>query len=177
MSNISNKISQIFFPDVTKRFASLWNKTRRYQNSKGMINRIRFIISYYRYEKLSRKCHIRIPLGVCDEGLSLPHPEVIAISHGAKVGKNCRIQKMTSIGPAFGTTKCPKIGDNVYIGPGANLYGDIEIADNCWIGANAVVNKSFLEPYSVIAGVPAKVVKMETRNWMDVMKEKHDQEE
>lgn len=170
MGNISNIINQIFFPDLSNRFTSLWKKTKHYQNSKGVINKIRFIISYYRYEKLSRKCHIRIPLGVCDEGLSLPHPEVIAIGHGAKIGKNCRIQKMVSIGPAFGTTKSPKIGDNVYIGPGANLYGDIEIADNCWIGANAVVNKSFLEPYSVIAGVPAKVVKIETKNWMDVLK-------
>lgn len=173
---ISNKINQIFFPDLSKRFTSLWEKAKHYQNSKGVINKLRFIISYYRYEKLSRKCHIRIPLGVCDEGLSLPHPEVIAISHGAKIGKNCRVQKMVSIGPAFGTTKCPKIGDNVYVGPGANLYGDIKIADNCWIGANAVVNKSFLEPYSVIAGVPAKVVKIETKNWMEVLKEKHDNE-
>ena len=48
--------------------------------------------------------------------------------------------------------------------------GDIEIADNRWIGANAVVNKSFLEPYSVIAGVPGKVVRKETRYWTEVMK-------
>ena len=90
------------------------------------------------------------------------------INPATKIGKNCRIQRMVGIGPSFGTNNCPTIGDNVYIGPGARLYGDIEIADNCWIGANAVVNKSFLEPYSVIAGVPAKVVKIETRNWMDV---------
>ena len=70
----------------------------------------------------------------------------------------------------MGGQKAPKIGNNVYIGPGAVLFGDIEIADNCWIGANAVVNKSFLESYSVIAGVPAKVIRKETRNWTEVMK-------
>lgn len=70
----------------------------------------------------------------------------------------------------MGSKKAPKIGDNVYIGPGAVLFGDIEIADNCWIGANAVVNKSFLEPYSVIVGVPGKVVRKEARNWTEVMK-------
>ena len=35
------------------------------------------------------------------------------------------------------------IGDNVYIGPGAVLYGPIAIADNIAIGANSVVNTSF----------------------------------
>lgn len=173
---MSSKISQIFFPNLSKRFISLWKKAERYKDAKGVFNKVRFFVALYKYEKLSRKCHVRIPLGVCGEGLSVPHPEVLAVSKGAKIGKNCRIQKMVSISPAFGTSKGPRIGDNVYIGPGANLYGDIEIADNCWIGANAVVNKSFLEPYSVIAGVPAKVVKTETKNWLDVLKKNKDTE-
>lgn len=51
----------------------------------------------------------------------------------------------------------PRLGDNVYIGPGAKIFGPIEIGDNVAIGANAVVNKSF--PDSVtIAGVPAKII-------------------
>ena len=174
--SIDKKIKSIIFPDLSKRFISLLEKTEYHYKSKGLLHKILFFLSYCRYERLSRKCLVRIPLGVCGKGLNLPHPEVIGINAGAKVGENCRIQRMVGIGPSFGTTKCPKIGNNVYIGPGARLYGDIEIADNCWIGANAVVNKSFLEPYSVIAGVPAKVVKMETRNWMDVMKEKHEEE-
>jgi serine O-acetyltransferase len=50
----------------------------------------------------------------------------------------------------------PRIGNDVYIGPGAKLFGDIEIADNIVIGANAVVNKSFLTPGISIGGVPAR---------------------
>lgn len=50
------------------------------------------------------------------------------------------------------------IGDNVYIGPGAILYGPIAIADNIAIGANALVNRSFVEPDITIAGVPARQV-------------------
>jgi serine O-acetyltransferase len=46
----------------------------------------------------------------------------------------------------------------VYIAPGAKIYGAIEIADNIAIGANAVVNKSFLEPNITIAGVPARKI-------------------
>ena len=48
-----------------------------------------------------------------------------------------------------------KRGDNVYIGPGAMLFGPIRIADDIAIGANAVVNRSFLEPGITIAGAPA----------------------
>lgn len=35
----------------------------------------------------------------------------------------------------------PIIRDNVYIGPGAKLFGKIKIGNNVAIGANAVVNK------------------------------------
>jgi serine O-acetyltransferase len=54
--------------------------------------------------------------------------------------------------------KAPKIGNNVFIGPGAKIFGDIEIADNVAIGVNSVVNKSFLEPGITIAGIPAKKI-------------------
>lgn len=45
------------------------------------------------------------------------------------------------------------------------IYGDITIADGCYIGANAVVNKSVTEPNSVIVGAPAKVVKTDSKHW------------
>ena len=54
---------------------------------------------------------------------------------------------------------------SIYIGPGAVLFGEITIADGCYIGANAVVNKSFTEPNSVIVGIPAKVIKTDPVHW------------
>jgi acetyltransferase-like isoleucine patch superfamily enzyme len=36
---------------------------------------------------------------------------------------------------------CPIIGDNVYIGSGAKIFGAIRIGDNSAIGANCVVTK------------------------------------
>jgi serine O-acetyltransferase len=72
-----------------------------------------------------------------------------------------------NIGANGGSSKAPKIGNNVYIGPGAVIYGNIEIADGCYIGANAVVNKSFLEPNSVIAGVPGRVLKKDDICWWE----------
>ena len=52
----------------------------------------------------------------------------------------------------------PVIGDDVYIGPGAKIFGDIAIGNNVSIGANAVVNKSFPDDV-IIAGIPAKIIK------------------
>jgi serine O-acetyltransferase len=52
----------------------------------------------------------------------------------------------------------PVIGDNCYIGPGAKIFGPIEIGPNTVIGANAVVNQSFVDGSQTIAGIPAKVI-------------------
>ena len=82
-----------------------------------------------------------------------------------RIGKNCRIHVGSHIGgaaqfvdPADAHKFSPRIGDNVYIGPGAKLYGPIVVGDNCVIGANAVLTKSFPEAGLILAGVPAKVI-------------------
>jgi acetyltransferase-like isoleucine patch superfamily enzyme len=54
------------------------------------------------------------------------------------------------------------IGRNCWLGIGAVLScssGTLELGRNCVVGANAVVTKSF-PPFSVIAGNPAKVIKV-----------------
>ena len=50
------------------------------------------------------------------------------------------------------------IGDNVFIGTGAKIIGDITIANDVAIGAGAVVTKDILEAGITVAGVPAKKV-------------------
>ncbi len=50
------------------------------------------------------------------------------------------------------------IGNDVWIGENVTFMSGITIGDGCVIGSNAVVTKSF-EPYSIIVGNPAKVVK------------------
>ena len=52
-----------------------------------------------------------------------------------------------------------RIGNDVYIGHGAFLMADITVGDGAIIGANAVVTKD-VPPYAVVAGNPARVVKM-----------------
>lgn len=91
-------------------------------------------------------------------GLSLAHRGPVIINRAARLGRGCRIHSGVNIGTAAGQhRKAPKIGDGVYIGPGAKLFGDICIADNVAIGANAVVNKDVLSACTV-GGIPAKKI-------------------
>lgn len=92
-------------------------------------------------------------------GLSIAHRGTIVVHPDARIGANCRIHVCVNIGSAAGEmSQVPKIGNNVYIGPGVKIFGAITIADGIAIGANAVVNKSFPEPNVSIAGVPAKKI-------------------
>ena len=52
-----------------------------------------------------------------------------------------------------------KIGDDVWLGTRVIILPGINLGDHCVVGAGAVVTKSF-PAFSVLAGVPAKVVKM-----------------
>jgi acetyltransferase-like isoleucine patch superfamily enzyme len=50
------------------------------------------------------------------------------------------------------------IEDNVWIGENVSIMPNVTIGEGCIIGANSVVTKSFPK-YSVIGGVPARIIK------------------
>jgi serine O-acetyltransferase len=92
-------------------------------------------------------------------GFYIGHFGTIIISSSAVVGNNCNISQGVTIGRTNQGERAgaPTIGDNVYIGPGAKVFGNIKIGDNVAIGANAVVTKD-VDPGVVVAGVPARIL-------------------
>ncbi len=115
---------------------------------------------YLRLHFASVRLGFTIPPHVFGPGLSIAHRGTIVVNSCARVGANCRLHACTNIGSWSGAARAaPVVGDNVYIGPGAVLYGPIAIADNIAIGANSVVNTSFTEPNITIAGAPARKVR------------------
>ena len=58
----------------------------------------------------------------------------------------------------------PVLGNNVGMGVGSVIAGNVKIGDNVAVGANAFVNKSFEEGNMTIAGIPAKKISNNTRN-------------
>lgn len=121
----------------------------------------RLIYKYYslRFHYQSVRCGFDIPPNVFGPGLSIAHRGTIVVHPDARIGKNCRIHVDVVIGTRPGPKDLvPRLGDNVYIGPGAKIFGDITIGDNTAVGANSVVNRSFPEGDMTIAGAPAQKV-------------------
>lgn len=92
-------------------------------------------------------------------GLAIYHNGPVVIHGKAILGMNCSLHGDNCIGNDGITDDCPVIGNDVDIGFGAKIIGRVRIADNCKIGAGAVVVKDFLEQGSVIGGIPAKKIR------------------
>lgn len=157
---------RLLAPAYSIRYLYYLRKEEYYTNTRSILR------YYYQYKKrkLGIKLGYSIPANVFGPGLSLPHYGTIVVSKHAKIGCNCRLHVSTNIGASAGNKDAPVIGDNVYIGPGAILFGKIKIANNITIGANATVNKNFDISNVVIAGSPAKVVKENYDNWVNFNK-------
>lgn len=82
----------------------------------------------------------------------------IIISGFASFGDNCVLRDGVTVGlRRVEDPVAPRVGNNVDIGTGAKLLGDITIADNVVIGANAVVLED-VPPNSIAVGVPARII-------------------
>lgn len=158
--SLKDKLKLFFFPNPIWEFQKRLRKSEYHKNCRSSI--LGNIIYFYhrkRFDRYSIKLGFTIPENVFGPGLAIVHYGSIVVNASARVGKNCRIHASTNIGASGGSKKAPQIGDNVYIGPGAIIFGDISIGSNNAISANATVNKSILEENKMIAGTPAKVIK------------------
>ncbi|MBR5685528.1 MAG: hypothetical protein IKX18_05175 [Muribaculaceae bacterium] len=69
-------------------------------------------------------------------GLFLQHGYCTDLS-AREIGENCWINQRVTLG--YKGDGCPIIGNNVTIGVGAVVIGDVKIGNNVRIGANAIV--------------------------------------
>lgn len=112
-----------------------------------------------RLRRHSIKLGYTIAPNVFGPGLAIVHRGTIVVNDHARIGPNCRIHVDVNIGTYPGVPdQAPTIGANCYIGPGAKLWGPIEIGDDTVIAATAAVGKSFPQGGVVLGGVPAKVL-------------------
>ncbi|MCI7047588.1 serine O-acetyltransferase [Helicobacter sp.] len=89
----------------------------------------------------------------------IDHGIGVVIGETAEVGNEVTIYQGVSLGGVSleKTKRHPTIEDNVVIGAGAKVLGNITIGTNSKIGANSVVITS-VPPNSTAVGIPAKVV-------------------
>jgi len=92
----------------------------------------------------------------------IDHGMGVVIGETAIIGDDVLLYQAVTLG-GTGLVKGkrhPTIGNNVVIGGGAKVLGDITIGDNSYIGANAVVIKD-VPPNSTVVGVPGRITKQE----------------
>lgn len=112
----------------------------------------------FRFHRLSVRLGFTIPPNVFGEGLAIPHYGTIVVHGSAKAGRNCRLQEGVTIGATGGSHEAAVIGDNCYFGSGAKVIGAVSIADDVAVGAGAVVTGDITEPGTTWAGVPARKI-------------------
>lgn len=102
---------------------------------------------------------ISIPRGATiGKGFRIYHYGGVVLNPLTVIGYNCSIHQGVTIGVRNTYTDVPVIGNNVTVGAGAKLLGDIKIGNNVIIGANAVVLCDVPND-SIAVGIPAKVFK------------------
>ena len=89
------------------------------------------------------------------KGLRIHHFGGIILHPDAKIGDFCTLYHQVTIGDCGGYGGAARLGNNVLVGAGAKIVGEIEIGDDCIIGANAVVTKS-MAPNTIAYGNPAQ---------------------
>lgn len=96
------------------------------------------------------------------KGLFIDHGMGVVVGETAIIGDNVLLYQGVTLG-GTGLEKGkrhPTIGDNVVIGGGAKVLGNITIGDNSYIGANAVVIKD-VPANSTVVGVPGRITKQD----------------
>lgn len=161
-----SSLKRILFPSyhpysTTFRYLKELRTTEYYSNRKGLYNKLLFKYHLHCVQRLGQLYNLDIGINVADKGLMIYHNAGgIVINCNAKIGVNCHLHGNNCIGnDGIHVKEAPRIGNNVHIGFGAVVIGDVTIADNIWIAAGAVVVSSFTEPGIIIGGIPARKIK------------------
>jgi len=93
------------------------------------------------------------------EGVFIDHGMGVVIGETAEIGDNVTLYQDVTLGGTSRQRKKrhPTLGNNVVVGVGAQLIGDITIGDNSKVGAGSVVTTS-VPPNATVVGVPGRVV-------------------
>ena len=100
------------------------------------------------------------PGSVIGKGFFIDHGMGVVIGETTRIGNNVTLFQGVTLGGTGKETgkRHPTLGNNIVVGSGAKVLGDIKIGDHSYIGANAVVLRE-VPAHSTVVGVPGRVVK------------------
>lgn len=99
------------------------------------------------------------PGAVIGEGFFIDHGMGVVIGETAIIGNDVLLYQGVTLGGTGkeGGKRHPTLGDNVVVGAGAKVLGNIEIGNNVRIGAGSVVLRNVPSNCTVV-GVPGRVI-------------------
>lgn len=111
------------------------------------------LFHYIKGKGIELPCEIDI-----GKNFRIDHQGGIVISGYCSFGDNCVVRNGVTAGIAhIGEQEAPTFGNNVDIGAGAKILGNVRIGNNVDIGANAVVLQD-VPDNSIAVGVPARII-------------------
>ncbi|WP_195953763.1 serine acetyltransferase [Clostridium saudiense] len=117
------------------------------------------IISFFWERKknvLGEKLGYHIPRFVLGINATIYHHGCIIINGDSKIGTGCIFHGNNCIGNNGINMSAPNIGDNVDLGFGAGVFGNVKLSNDIKVGAGAVVINSCLDEGATLVGIPAK---------------------
>jgi serine O-acetyltransferase len=103
-------------------------------------------------------CQIRIgDHVVVKEGIYFPHGQV-TLSAITVIGRRCVFGPWSGAGTLPGSSRGPRIANDVFVGTGSKVMGAVHIGKNAVVSVNSFVSKD-VPPFAVAVGVPARIVR------------------
>ena len=144
-------------PTVKNKIWSYQKTLRKCELFFNTNKKIRYLFLKIRLNKKGISLNFDIGLNCFDKGLHIYHIGSVIVNPKSHIGENCTIIGTCCIGGKWGSGG-PTIGKNCELGINSSVIGEIVIGDNTYVGAGAVVTKSFTMGNCKLVGVPAHTI-------------------
>lgn len=123
-----------------------WSRRRRLAPLEMLFNKLN-----------SALCHCVIGRGAeFGPGFVLIHSNGIVINGEVRGGSGVHLTHQVTLGSRH--RRSPSVGNDVFIGAGARVIGDVHVGDGAHVGAGAVVIEDVPDDCTAV-GVPARIVR------------------
>ncbi len=147
------RIKSVIFPDYIMDYLKSMRKASYY---KGKGKNLFYKWNNYKFRKLGIKLGFSIGHDNFGYGVVIPHYGTIVVGSSNQIGNYAVLHTSTCI-----SDNGKQIGDGLYLATGAIITSKVVLGNNITIGANSLVNKSFVEGNALLVGSPAKFIRDE----------------